>query len=428
MKHDSLLNKVIYQVFVRDFSPEGTFEKVTERLEYIRSLGTDILYLMPIQPIGKVGRKGTVGSPYAIQDYSKINPDMGTEADLRKLIDRAHSLGMLVITDQVYNHTSRDSWLLKNHPEWFYHDADGKPANKAGDWADVYDLDHSHPELEEYLAEVLRYWVSLGIDGFRFDVASLIPASFFALARKKLGDGPIFLAEDIECGFLLNTRADGFNAVSNGELAAAGFDIFYNYPSFSFFKDYMASFDEHDLDLYRLALTMEEAAIPADCSMVRALENHDQPRLCSYTDSDQLHRNLLAFSFFTRGTAFAYSGEEVGATKTPSLFESEPVDYTIKDPSWFEFYKKVAFLKRRERNAECLCSLYLRNKGRVLAVENRFADHTSEYGVFNLGTGIEKLPADTVPAGEYTDLLTGRKIEIKAGEALETTAPLYLSK
>lgn len=427
MKPNSFLNKVIYQVFVRDFSPEGTFKKVTEKIPEIRALGVDILYLMPIQPLGKVGRKGTIGSPYAIQDYTKINPDMGTEADLIELIQATHKAGMQIITDQVFNHTSRDSWLLANHPEWFYHDKNGNPCNKAGDWADVYDLDHSHPELEDYLAETLRHWVNLGIDGFRFDVASLIPASFFKLARQKLGDGPLFLAECIDTGFLLGTRADGFYAASNGELAANGFDLFYNYPSFRFFQDYMKSRKESDLARYRVALTMEESAIPEECAIVRALENHDQPRLASYSKSEQLRQNLLAFTFFTRGPVFTYNGEEVEAEATPSLFEIEPIDFTIKNREYFDLFKKLCEIKHREKNNHCLVSLYPEHAGRILTVVNVFDDSTKEYGLFNLTEEAEELPEDVVPAGIYTDLISGKKVEVKAGEKLVVASPLYLA-
>ena len=124
-------NQVMYSVFVRNYSEEGTFNGVRKDLDRIKALGTDIVWLLPIHPIGKKAPKGTLGSPYAISDYRKINPEYGTMDDLKQLVADIHARGMKCIIDVVYNHTSPDSWLAKNHPEWFYHEPDGSFANKA---------------------------------------------------------------------------------------------------------------------------------------------------------------------------------------------------------------------------------------------------------------------------------------------------------
>jgi glycosidase len=166
----SLRNQVMYCVFVRQYSKEGTFRKVTEDIPRIRSLGTDIVWLMPIHPIGIEGRKGSLGSPYAISDYRAVNPEYGTMEDFRELVDAIHAHGMKCIIDVVYKHTSPDSVLLKTHPEWFYHRADGTPGNRIGDWTDIVDLDYSKKGLWEYQIETLRNWARI-VDGFRCDVA-----------------------------------------------------------------------------------------------------------------------------------------------------------------------------------------------------------------------------------------------------------------
>ena len=149
-------NLVMYSVFVRNHSQEGTFEAVRRDLERIKSLGVDIIWLMPIHPIGTRARKGTAGSPYAISDYRAVHPDYGTLEDFRRLVDSIHQLGMECIIDVVYNHTSPDSWLAEHHPEWFYHRADGSLGSHVGDWTDIADLDYTHRPLWDYQIETLK--------------------------------------------------------------------------------------------------------------------------------------------------------------------------------------------------------------------------------------------------------------------------------
>ena len=177
-----LRNQIMYQVFVRNFSEEGTFKKVEEELDRIKALGTDIVWLMPIHPIGKAQRKGTLGSPYAISDYRAVNPEFGTLDDFISFTNAVHDRGMKCIIDVVYNHTSPDSVLSKEHPEWFFHKSDGSFGNRVGDWSDIIDLDYSNKELWRYQIDTLKYWAQW-VDGFRCDVAPLIPIAFWEQAR-----------------------------------------------------------------------------------------------------------------------------------------------------------------------------------------------------------------------------------------------------
>ena len=173
MAHDtdrSLQTQVIYSVYVRAHTPEGTFRAVIPDLDRIRSLGTDIIWFLPIHPIGVEGKKGSLGCPYANRDYRDVNPAYGTMEDFKELVDDIHARGMKVMIDVVYNHTSPDSVLYKTHPEYFYHDENGRPGNRYGDWADVIDLDYNVPELWDYQIESLRFWASI-VDGFRCDGA-----------------------------------------------------------------------------------------------------------------------------------------------------------------------------------------------------------------------------------------------------------------
>jgi cyclomaltodextrinase / maltogenic alpha-amylase / neopullulanase len=134
---------VIYQIFPRDFSNEGNFKGVTAQLDRLKDLGVTILWLMPIHPIGQEKKKGTIGSPYAVQDYYGINPDYGTKDDLKKLVSETHRRGMKLIIDVVANHTAWDSVLMK-HPDWYKHDATGK-ITYPYDWYDIAALNYANP-------------------------------------------------------------------------------------------------------------------------------------------------------------------------------------------------------------------------------------------------------------------------------------------
>lgn len=216
-------NQVMYSVFVRNYSKEGTFEALRRDLDRIADLGTDILWLMPIHPLGEKARKGSLGSPYAIRDYRAVNPEFGTLEDFRRLVSDIHDHGMKCIIDVVYNHTSPDSWLAEHHPEWFYHKPDGSFGNRVGDWTDIIDLDYAQRGLWDYQIETLKMWAEI-VDGFRCDVAPLIPLEFWMEARReveKVRPGCFWLAESVEPEFIRAIRAAGMTAHSDSEVYQA---------------------------------------------------------------------------------------------------------------------------------------------------------------------------------------------------------------
>ena len=188
----SLQQAIIYSVFVRNHTPEGTFRALMPDLPRIKELGCDIIWLMPIHPLGVKARKGSLGSPYANRDYRAINPEYGTLEDFEALVDAIHAQGMKCIIDVVYNHTAPDSVLWETHPEWFYHKPDGNPGNRVGDWTDIIDLDYTKDRaLWDYQIETLCYWARF-VDGFRCDVACSCPSSFGSgRARLSSGCGPV---------------------------------------------------------------------------------------------------------------------------------------------------------------------------------------------------------------------------------------------
>jgi glycosidase len=193
-------NATIYEVNVRQHTAAGTFAALEKDLPRIDSLGVDILWLMPINPIGQLNRKGSLGSYYSVKNYTGVNPEFGTTEDFKRLVNKAHELGMYVILDWVANHTAWDhSWVLQ-HPEWYTHDANGNIVPPVPDWSDVADLNYDNVELRKEMIRAMEYWVrDCGIDGYRCDVAMNVPTEFWNDARAALDAiKPVFMLAEAE--------------------------------------------------------------------------------------------------------------------------------------------------------------------------------------------------------------------------------------
>jgi len=184
---DWVKDACIYSVYLRSFSREGTFLGLEKRIPELKAMGVTVLWLLPIHPVGVEKRKGRLGSPYAVRDYYGINPEFGTLDDFKRLLATVHKHGMKLIIDLVANHTSWDSKLMKEHPDWFTRDEEGRIVLPNADWTDVAALDYTQPGLRRYMIDMMTYWVKeVGIDGFRCDVAELVPTDFWNDARKEL--------------------------------------------------------------------------------------------------------------------------------------------------------------------------------------------------------------------------------------------------
>lgn len=310
-------NQVIYQIFVRNYSKEGTFKEVSKDLPRIKDLGSDVIYLMPIHEIGEENRKGTWGSPYAIKDYFSISPDLGTLDDLKELINKTHELGMKIILDMVFNHTSPDNVLVTTHPEYYFY-KNGKRGNRVGDWTDIVDLDTPREDVQDYLVSVLKYWLDVGVDGFRFDVASTIPLSLFEKARKILGNKPIFFGECVSEGFAKYLQS--VNAIYAPDKDLMGtFDYLYNYNWMDKMIDYFNN--QGELKAIVDAINNDDKNI----IRVNGLENHDKDRTAHLCQNEEQLKEWIKFSFALKGHVFIYMGEEYGIKHKPDLFEKDPV-------------------------------------------------------------------------------------------------------
>lgn len=413
-------NQVLYSIFVRNYSEEGTFEAVRRDIPRIRALGVDMIWLMPIHPIGEKARKGSAGSPYAISDYRKVNPELGTLEDFKRLVADIHDHGMKCIIDVVYNHTSPDSWLAENHPEWFYHKPDGSFGNRIGDWTDIIDLDYSNRALWDYQIETLKMWASI-VDGFRCDVAPLIPLAFWLEARRQVEEvrpGCFWLAESVEPEFIRENRARGMVAHSDSEMYQA-FDACYDYDIFNIYRDYLLG--KRPLTAYAKAVDRQEGIYPENYVKLRYLENHDRPRARQNIQDAQSMENWLAFLYFQKGMTMLFNGQEVGAVHLPGLFEKDPIVWE-SDVDYTPLLQKLADIKRDSIFAQSAYSLKALPRDILLAVHEK--DGRKLVGVFS-ARGESSLVDVPLADGTYENLLGGTA-EVHEGRVGTAGQPLIL--
>ncbi len=412
-----LRNMTLYSIFVRNFG--GTFKAVEADLPRIRDLGVYAIWLLPIHPVGTEKRKGSLGSPYAIKDYRAVNPEFGTMDDFTHLCETAHALGLKVMIDVVYHHTSPDSVLRKAHPEYFYRKSDGTFGNHVGDWSDVIDLDFDNRALWDELIDTLCFWARY-VDGFRCDVAPLIPLGFWLEARKRVEavrPRCIWLAESVEHEFIRYLRSEGLVALSDSELYQA-FDICYDYD---IYEDYIAYAEgKIPLSAYVKAIERQESTYPADYVKLRCTENHDRPRTAALFPDPVVRENRLAWNFFQKGLALLYCGQEWAADRTPSLFDPDPVPRD-GEPMHEALLKKLIAMKKDPLFSDGVYTLEARENDVI--VSTRTLGDRKAVGVFSMH-GEAAPVAVPLADGTYTDLLSGAAYAVQSGAVMSEGRPL----
>jgi glycosidase len=331
---DWLRNGIIYEIFPRDFSEEGNFNGITARLDELKDLGVNILWLMPIHPIGEKFRKGSYGSPYAVRDYYAINPDYGTKDDLKRLVSEAHRRGLKVIMDIVANHTAWDSVLMA-HPEFYKHDANGKIIPPVPEWTDVAGLSYDNPELRKYMIGMLKYWITeVDVDGFRCDVASMVPTRFWEEARAEL----------------VKTKPDIMilEAVRKPDWLSNAFVVVYSWPLLSTLNNLLIN-SAPASDLQR-SWEESEQQFPRGALHMRISDDHDEARaVARYGIRGALAASALMFTL--DGVPLLYNGMEVGdATESgdPALFEKLPIFWHPKErPPLRDIYRDLIRLRKQ---------------------------------------------------------------------------------
>ena len=412
---NSLKNDVIYSIYVRNYGKNGTFKDVQDDLNRIKNLGVDIIWFMPIHPIGVKNKKGSLGCPYAIKNYREVNPEYGTLEDFIKLVDEIHNYGMKCIIDVVYNHTAPDSILVTSNPEYYYKKEDGNFGNRVGEWTDIIDLDYKNKDLWNCQIDTLKYWTSLGVDGFRCDVASLIPIDFWIKAREevsKVKKDTIWLAESVHSSFVKYIRSEGLVAHSDCELYEA-FDICYDYDVNEEYCNYFEG--KGTLKSYIDKLSLQEAIYPDNYIKLRFLENHDQERAMKKIKDVNLLKIWTMFMYFQKGTVLLYNGQESLEENTPSLFDIDKIDLNNENKELVELFNKLYKIKKAEIVREGFYSIdIIEDTEVVVAVYNHKGKQL--VGIFNFGDKEEEIDLKDVPNGEYIELITEDKVEVIFGK------------
>ena len=327
----------IYEVNVRQYTPEGTLTAFEANLPRLREMGVDILWFMPIQPVGVLNRKGELGSYYSISNYTAVNPEFGTMEDFVRVVNKAHELGMRVVLDWVANHTAFDHVWVTEHPDFYTADSagnrpvvaidgDGKPT----DWTDVADLDYSNPEMRKAMIEDMRFWLTnANIDGFRCDVAGFVPVDFWddAVPSLKETNPDIFMLAEWENPDYLKA----FNMEYGWSMHHDMNQVAQGKKSPEVFNEYLAKIDS----LYSTD----------DCHML-FIDNHDEN---SWNGTVEERMGPAAEPMFVLATTFQngmpliYGGQEAGLDHRLRFFAKDTIDWTVADHS--AFYTEMLKLK-----------------------------------------------------------------------------------
>jgi glycosidase len=424
MNYQTLKNQTIYQVYVRNHTEEGTFQALIKDLPRIKELGVSILYLLPIHPIGVLARKGTLGSPYSIIDYYQINEELGREEDLKLLLKTAHHLGLKVMMDIVFNHTARDARWVKEHPEYYYY-KNGQLANRVGDWSDIADLDLTRDDVQLALIDVLKYWTNFGFDGYRCDVAPLIPLSFWKKAKaivQAINPETFWLSESVHPGFIEYLRGEGFLAHSDAEMYQV-FDMLYDYDVESFFKDYLTK--KGELKTYLRMVEAQGYIYPAEYVKAHFLENHDIDRIHKLVPHVLMLKHLTAWSFFQNGIGFLYAGQETLEKKLPSLFDKDTIDLTVKDKNFYQFITRLIAIKKLPYFAEVRKFSINEHPLQAHFIEaTLFSPGGKLHGIFNLSKDRRDVYVQ-LEDGVYLDLISEKEVTVSHG-ILSVEEPLIL--
>lgn len=329
-------NAVIYEVNVRQYTPEGTFKAFEANLPRLKELGVDILWFMPIHPIGikdrKIpeGMKESLGSYYSVKDYKGINPEFGTEADFKALVAKAHEMGFKVIIDWVPNHSARDHAWITEHPDWYVQDSTGKILAPF-DWTDVAKLNYANADMRAAMIDAMKYWITnCDIDGFRCDVAGEVPVDFWDTARLEL--------EKVKPLFMLAENED------HPELLVKAFDANYAWDlcNGAFVK--VAQGKDSINKLVNQVIKVD-SILPKNAFQMNFVTNHDE-NSWNGTVAEKFGDGGNAFallSYTLPGMPLIYSGQEAGLNKRLRFFTKDTIDWKVADLA--PFYKTLNDLK-----------------------------------------------------------------------------------
>lgn len=400
-------NATIYEVNIRQYTKEGTFKAFENELPRLRKMGVDILWLMPVFPIGEKGRKGTLGSYYAVKDYRGVNKEFGTMDDLKHLVKTAHAQGFKVILDWVANHSAPDNELVTKHPDWYTHDSLGHIIPPVPDWSDVVDFNYDQKGLRQYQIESMKYWLkNADVDGFRCDVAMMVPLDFWKECRTEL--------DKTKKVFML-AEAEG------PEFHRNGFDMTYGWDYMNLCNK-IAKGEKTASDLYNY-FSASNRKYDASDNIMYFTSNHDE-NSWNGTEYERLGKAAKAFAALSAtipGMPLVYTGQETALDRRLAFFDKDSIEWG--NYSLQAFYSKLLHLK--EHNPTMFIDEsgagkveFLQDKRyENLLVFIRKKTSKKTLVVMNLSdkpTDATLILGDT--EGHYTDLFTDKGKDIVKGE------------
>lgn len=397
---------VIYEVNIRQYSSQGTFKEFVKDIPKLKKLGIKILWLMPIHPISKVNRKGTLGSYYSVADYTGVNPDFGTLSDFKKLVEIAHKNGMLVLLDWVANHTGWDNHWIKSNPQYYTHNERGEIIMPPGtDWTDTADLNFNNPQTRKAMIKAMRYWLEKAdVDGFRCDMASLVPTDFWEHAVAQLYRiKPVYmLAEAWE-----------------PELFYNAFRMGYSWDTHHIMNDIAQG--KKNVEAWDYRMKQIEEMYPENTTMMNFVTNHDEN---SWNGSVKERMGdasevMLVASYCVKGMPLIYSGQEYDMNKKLAFFDKDEIPKT-KGKTW-NLLEKLALLKKNKalHSGEyqgSYCRFDTANNQQILA----FSRKKQEDEVIFIANFSKHSASFWVDAyGEYIDFFTKEKEELSKNKIFE---------
>ena len=399
-------NATIYEVNVRQYTKDGTFNAFHEHLPRLEEMGVDILWFMPVHPIGVKNRKGGLGSYYSVQDYKGINPEFGTMEDFKALVDDAHSKGMKVIIDWVANHTAWDhKWVEAGHLDWYTPDSIGGLQPPIGtDWWDVADLNYENQDMRNEMIADMKFWVKeIDIDGFRCDVAEWVPDDFWDEARRRLDEvKPVFMLAEAE----------------HVEHHINAFDMSYAWE-WHFIMNELAQGTKGASDV--VAYLEKEKRFRAEDYRLNMTDNHDE-NTWKGTVKERLGggvQTMAVMSATLFGMPLIYSGQEAGLDHRLAFFEKDSISW--KEMPLKGFYTRLLDLKHSNpaiwngnHGAQPKVISSMKDQ-RVIAYE-RVLDGNAVVVLLNMSDKARMVNIDAVTeAGFYEELFTGSEVELNAG-------------
>lgn len=372
----------IYEVNLRQYTKSGTIKDFEKYLPGLKEMGVDILWFMPIHPVGEKNRKGGMGSYYSVQDYTKLNPEFGTMEEFKELVTKVHEMNMYVIIDWVANHTAWDHPWTKDHPEFYTKDSLGNFMSPEGtDWSDVIDLNYDNEDLRKEMISALKFWVSeADIDGYRCDVAGMVPTDFWDEVRKELDAmKPVFMLAEAE----------------QQDLHYKSFDMSYGWE-FHHIMNQVAKGEKSvkDIDAY---FEKDELSYPSNAIRMYFTSNHDENSWNGsvYERMGDTRKAMAVLSVTIPGMPLIYSGQEAGLNKRLAFFEKDEIDWqTGEDLSGF--YKTLNQLKKEQPalwngdEGGVMTRIKTSDDEKIFAF-NRKKDDNIIYAVFNFTKDTQKV-------------------------------------